>query len=80
MAWGRGAFFLPDEAVVEVETHEAVVEVRAMQPGFLRIILSDEGDWQKIGAPLAILSDAADEALPDNAEGLVALAVNFEVV
>ena len=45
----------------------------------LRQILCAAGDWGAIGAPLALLSDTADEPLPDSAEGAAALAVDFEV-
>jgi pyruvate/2-oxoglutarate dehydrogenase complex dihydrolipoamide acyltransferase (E2) component len=74
-----GHAFAPGELVVELETHKALVEVRAGQAGVLRQILCVAGDWGAIGAPLALLSDSADEALPDSAEGATALAVEFEV-
>ena len=57
----------------------ALVEVRAGQPGVLRAILCPEGDWRALGQPLALLSDHPDEPLPDSAEGLAALTVDFEV-
>jgi pyruvate/2-oxoglutarate dehydrogenase complex dihydrolipoamide acyltransferase (E2) component len=74
-----GRVFAVGELVVELETHKALVEVRAGQAGVLRQILCAEGDWQAVGQPLALLSDAADEALPQTAEGLTAMAVDFEV-
>ena len=43
--------------IVELETHKAVVEVRAGQSGILRSILCEAGAWEKIGRPLALLSD-----------------------
>jgi pyruvate/2-oxoglutarate dehydrogenase complex dihydrolipoamide acyltransferase (E2) component len=74
-----GRAFAAGELVVELETHKALVEVRAGQAGVLRRVLCAEGDWQAVGQPLALLSDDEAEALPDTAEGLAAMAVDFEV-
>jgi pyruvate/2-oxoglutarate dehydrogenase complex dihydrolipoamide acyltransferase (E2) component len=74
-----GAAFAVAELIVELETHKALVEVRAGQPGVLRAVLCAAGDWQALGQPLAVFSDAADEAVPVNAESLGDLAVDFEV-
>jgi pyruvate/2-oxoglutarate dehydrogenase complex dihydrolipoamide acyltransferase (E2) component len=74
-----GRAFAAGELMVELETHKALVEVRAGEPGVLRQILCAEGDWQAVGLPLALLSQDAGEALPGTAEGLTALAVDFEV-
>jgi pyruvate/2-oxoglutarate dehydrogenase complex dihydrolipoamide acyltransferase (E2) component len=76
---GVGRAFAIGDLIVELETHKALVEVRAGQPGTLRQILCAEGDWQALGESLAVLSDAADEPLPASAEGLAILAVEFEV-
>jgi hypothetical protein len=46
----------------------------------LRQILCEPGDWRKIGAPLALLSDSADEPLPTTADGLAQSSVTFEVI
>ena len=59
----EGHAFEPSDLVVEFETHKAVVEIRAGQRGFLRTILCRDGQWEKIGSPIAILSDTADEPL-----------------
>jgi pyruvate/2-oxoglutarate dehydrogenase complex dihydrolipoamide acyltransferase (E2) component len=67
------------DLVVELETHKALVEVRAGQPGTLRQVICAEGDWQAVGAPLAVLSDGADEPLPASPDGLAMMAVDFEV-
>ena len=72
------AFGLGD-LVVELETHKALVEVRAGQTGVLRQILSVEGDWAATGRPLALFSDDAADALPDDAENLAGMLVDFEV-
>jgi len=74
-----GRAFEIGDLVVELETHKALVEVRAGQAGILRAIHCAEGDWQAVGRPLAVLSDGPDEALPSSPEDLTALAVDFEV-
>lgn len=74
-----GRRYAPGDLIVELETHKAVVEVRAGRPGVLRRILREPGDWQALGAPLALLSDDTDEPLPAETEDLAALPVEFEV-
>jgi len=74
-----GHAFAIGALVVELETHKALVEVRAGQPGTLRQVICAEGDWQTVGAPLAVLSDGADEPLPASPDGLAMMAVDFEV-
>lgn len=74
-----GEAFAPGDLVVELETHKAVVEVRAARAGILRAILAPAGDWQQLGHPLAIVSDAPDEPLPAAANDLAPLLVEFEV-
>ena len=68
------------DLVVELETHKAVIEVRAGQAGVLRQILAQPGDWRTIGLPLALFSSEANEALPDEASGAEAMQVEFEVI
>src|SRR5436305_14787975 len=64
--------------LVELETHKAVVEVLSSRQATLRRILCQPGEWQKIGKSLALLSDTADEPMPDHAgEGLQTLPVEF---
>ena len=75
-----GSAFAPGDLIVELETHKALVEVRAGRASILRVILCVEGDWQRIGAPLAVLSDTPDEAVPADASEIDELAVSFEVV
>ena len=74
-----GCQFNQGDLIVELETHKAIVEVRAGQPGVLRKILSEAGKWQGIGLPLALLSDAADEILPDGDQVAADLPVDFEI-
>jgi pyruvate/2-oxoglutarate dehydrogenase complex dihydrolipoamide acyltransferase (E2) component len=74
-----GHKFNEGDLIVELETHKAIVEVRAGRSGVLRKILSESGKWQGIGLPLALLSDNDSEALPDGAEALADLPVEFEI-
>jgi pyruvate/2-oxoglutarate dehydrogenase complex dihydrolipoamide acyltransferase (E2) component len=74
-----GDHFNAGDLMVELETHKAIVEVRAAQPGYLRSVFSEAGKWQTIGLPLAVLSDEANEDVPDSAESLKDLAVEFEI-
>ena len=74
-----GHAFAVGELIVELETHKALVEVRAGQGGILRQIVCAEGDWQAVGAPLAVLSDQPAEPLPASPDGLQMMAVEFEV-
>lgn len=74
-----GHGFAAGELVVELETHKAVVEVRAGHAGVLREILCPEGDWQEVGRTLALLSDGPDEPLPESGAPLAAMTVNFEI-
>ena|ERR1700712_2950397 len=67
------------DLVVELETHKAIVEVRAGQPGVMRKILSESGNWQQIGLPLAIMSDGDSDPLPDDLKSVADLAVEFEI-
>jgi pyruvate/2-oxoglutarate dehydrogenase complex dihydrolipoamide acyltransferase (E2) component len=75
-----GQRFELDELIVELETHKALVEVRAGQAGVLREIVAEAGDWKGIGETIALFSDSPGEALPQSAEERTQLAVNFEVV
>jgi pyruvate/2-oxoglutarate dehydrogenase complex dihydrolipoamide acyltransferase (E2) component len=74
-----GHAFAPGDLVVELETHKALVEVRAGQPGVLRRIICQAGDWQALGEPVAVFSDTAEEPLSEHDEGLSPLPVAFEV-
>lgn len=67
------------DLIVELETHKALIEVRAGQPGLLRRILTEAGGWQKIGQPIGLLSDDETEALPATLEPAQDMLVDFEI-
>jgi pyruvate/2-oxoglutarate dehydrogenase complex dihydrolipoamide acyltransferase (E2) component len=75
-----GAEVAAGEMILELETHKAVIEVRAGQSGVLRQILAQAGDWRTIGLPLAIFSSSPEEALPADAAGASPMPVEFEVI
>ena len=76
---GPGTAFKTGDLIVELETHKAVVEVRAGQPGVLRQLLAESGDWREIGLPLAVFSDKVDEEISPAENGAPDLQVEFEV-
>lgn len=74
-----GQPFAPGDLIVEFETHKALVEVRASQPGILRRILAPAGEWSAIGAPVALFSADQATPLPERVEEAMELAVEFMV-
>ncbi|MDE2570882.1 MAG: lipoyl domain-containing protein [Sphingomonadales bacterium] len=74
-----GQPFESGDLIVELETHKAVVEVRAGQSGVLRQVLAEAGDWREVGVQLALFTDTADEAMPDGDVQSGELLVEFEV-
>jgi pyruvate/2-oxoglutarate dehydrogenase complex dihydrolipoamide acyltransferase (E2) component len=74
-----GRSFDKGELIVELETHKAVVEVRAGQAGVLRHVFAKAGDWKGTGLPLAIFSDDDNEDVALQDPGLADLAVEFQV-
>ncbi len=74
-----GAAIAAGELLVELETHKAVIEVRAAQGGVLRQVLAQAGDWRTIGLPVALFTSEPDEALPEAADGALPMQVEFEV-
>jgi pyruvate/2-oxoglutarate dehydrogenase complex dihydrolipoamide acyltransferase (E2) component len=73
-----GSAFAAGDLIVELETHKAVVEVRAGQAGILRTLQAEPGDWRGVGLALALFSDLADEPIPAGNDA-VDLKVEFEV-
>jgi pyruvate/2-oxoglutarate dehydrogenase complex dihydrolipoamide acyltransferase (E2) component len=76
---GPGDRFDIGELIVELETHKAVVEVRAGQSGILRDVRARAGDWVQVETILAIFSDQPDEPISAAADGISELLVGFEV-
>jgi pyruvate/2-oxoglutarate dehydrogenase complex dihydrolipoamide acyltransferase (E2) component len=74
-----GATIAVGDLIVELETHKAVIEIRAGQSGVLRQILANAGDWRTIGLPMALFSSEPDEEVPADASGAAAMLVQFEV-
>jgi pyruvate/2-oxoglutarate dehydrogenase complex dihydrolipoamide acyltransferase (E2) component len=74
-----GQVFATGDLIVELETHKALVEVRAGQSGVMRRVMCIEGEWARIGVPLAVFSDDADEAIPEDTEGGADLMVEFVI-
>jgi pyruvate/2-oxoglutarate dehydrogenase complex dihydrolipoamide acyltransferase (E2) component len=75
-----GTTFEPGDLIVELETHKAVVEARAGQRGVLREIKAGPGDWRAIGLTLALFTDEADEALPQEEASVPDLSIEFEII
>jgi pyruvate/2-oxoglutarate dehydrogenase complex dihydrolipoamide acyltransferase (E2) component len=67
------------DLIVELETHKAIIEVRADQKGILRKLLANAGDWRTIGLPVALFSTEATEELPSDPAAASAMMVQFEV-
>jgi pyruvate/2-oxoglutarate dehydrogenase complex dihydrolipoamide acyltransferase (E2) component len=74
-----GATIESGDLVVELETHKAVIEVRAAQAGVMRQLLAQSGDWRTIGLPVALFSTTADEELPSDVAAAAPMLVEFEV-
>jgi pyruvate/2-oxoglutarate dehydrogenase complex dihydrolipoamide acyltransferase (E2) component len=71
--------FVAGDLVVEMETHKALVEIRAGQSGILRQILAPAGEWAQLGIPIAFFSDKADEELGTEQDSKAELAIDFVV-
>ncbi len=67
------------DLIVELETHKAVVQIRAAQGGVLREILADAGDWRAVGIPIAIFSTTAGEDVSAHSGNDAAMLVEFQV-
>lgn len=67
------------DLIVELETHKALVEVRAGQPALLRRIVAEAGSWQTIGKAIALLSDDQAEEIGDDVEPQSDMLVEFEI-
>jgi pyruvate/2-oxoglutarate dehydrogenase complex dihydrolipoamide acyltransferase (E2) component len=67
-----GEGFSVGTLLVELETHKALIEVRAEQTGVLRERHVEEGSWCPLGGVLALLSDAPEEPLTTGERDLAA--------
>jgi pyruvate dehydrogenase E2 component (dihydrolipoamide acetyltransferase) len=56
-----------DGLLVELETQKAVLQVRSSGPVVMRRRLCPTGEWRRLGEPIALLSDRAEEILHDEA-------------
>jgi len=74
-----GAAFAPGELVVELETHKALIEVRAGQAGVLRRIFAPDGAWIRVGEPFAVFSDGHDEPMGDDSAAEAAFLADFVI-
>lgn len=76
---GPGSSFVEGDLIVELETHKAVVELRASQAGVLRVLKGEPGDWIRMEQTLAYFSDDPNEALPSDGESIAEFMVAFEL-
>lgn len=53
----------PGDLLVEVATDKATLEYQALDPGFLRKILVEEGSMAKINQPIAVFSKTKEESI-----------------
>ena len=67
------------DLIVELETHKAVVQIRAAQAGVLREIFAEAGDWRAVGIPIAIFSTTPGESVSAHSGNDAAMLVEFEV-
>src|SRR6187431_3104307 len=51
------------ELLVEVATDKATIEFNALDPGYLRKILVEEGKPAKVNQPIAVFTEKADEKI-----------------
>ncbi len=60
-----GDFVESGEVIANIETDKAIVEYEALDEGYLRHLFINPGDYIKVGTPIAIFSEEADEPLDD---------------
>ncbi|WP_165228282.1 2-oxoglutarate dehydrogenase [Aquisphaera insulae] len=66
--------------IVELETQKTIIQLRAAAPVVLRRIGCRAGEWRRLGEPIGLLSDAADEPLPEGMPAdLPILELEFDV-
>ncbi len=60
-----GDFVEAGDLILEISTDKATVEHIALDPGFIRKILVQEGEKAEVNAPLAIMTEKKDEPFDD---------------
>jgi pyruvate/2-oxoglutarate dehydrogenase complex dihydrolipoamide acyltransferase (E2) component len=63
----EGEAVAADGLLVELETQKAVLQVRSSGPVLMRRRLCPTGEWRRLGEPIALLSDRAEERLDNEA-------------
>lgn len=61
----EGDYCDADDLVLDIATDKATIEFHAIDPGFLRKILVNEGQKASVGSPLGLLSRDKEEPLPE---------------
>ena len=74
-----GHRFVAGDLIVEMETHKALVEIRAGQTGILRRILAPAGEWAQLGVPIALFSDLETDDLGTDLDPKAELAIDFVI-
>lgn len=69
----EGDAIVKGQLLVELESFKAVLEVRTGQDGIVRKLLRQAGEWERVGSPLALISDTPDEALPESLDEVESL-------
>lgn len=59
----EGAHVAAGDVIIEVATDKATVEYAALDEGYLRKILIQEGDTAQVNQPIAIFTEKADESI-----------------
>lgn len=68
----EGDFVEAGELLIEIATDKATVEHVALDPGFIRKILKNDGQKASVGEPLAVLTEQKDESIANyKPEGIV---------
>ena len=75
----EGESIVSGDLLIELETDKSVIEIRPSKGGILRCILVPDGDWNKIGKALAVISDSTEEAIPDDVDTLPYFDVDFDM-
>ncbi|MBF0279300.1 MAG: dihydrolipoyl dehydrogenase [SAR324 cluster bacterium] len=60
-----GDYVESGEVIANIETDKAIVEYEALDEGYLRHLFVNAGDTIKVGTPIALFSEEADETVED---------------